>query len=57
MLILTELKQTGPETFLARFDNGEELKTTLTVVMDLSLYAGKKLEEAEFAELRDAPSG
>ena len=56
MVILTELKQTGPETFLARFDNGEELKTTLNVVMDLSLYAGKKLEEAEFAELRDASS-
>ncbi len=56
MVILTELKQTGPETFLARFDNGEELKTTLNVVMDQSLFAGKKLDDAEFEACRDASS-
>lgn len=56
MIILTELKQTGPETFLARFDNGEELKTTLNVVTDQSLFAGKKLDDQEMEGLRGASS-
>lgn len=56
MVILTELKQTGPETFLARFDNGEELKTTLNVVTDQALFAGKKLEIQELEALRSASS-
>ncbi len=56
MVILTELKQTGPETFLARFDNGEELKTTLNVVTDQVLFAGKHLEDEEMEALRGASS-
>lgn len=56
MLTLTELKQTGPETFLARFDNGEELKTTLNVVTDYSLFAGKQLDDMEMDALRGASS-
>ena len=32
MARLIELKQTAPERFLARFDTGEELRTTLAVV-------------------------
>lgn len=43
MITLTDLKQTGPERFLARFDNGEELRTTLAVVTELSLYSGRTL--------------
>jgi regulatory protein len=56
VVILTELKQTGPETFLARFDNGEELKTTLNVVTDQVLFAGKHLEDEEMEALRGASS-
>lgn len=56
MIILTELKQTGPENFLARFDTGEELKTTLNVVTDQALFAGKKLDDEQMDTLRDASS-
>ena len=56
MITITELKQTGPETFLARFDNGEELKTTLNVVTDQSLFTGKKLDGKAFEALRGASS-
>lgn len=54
MITLTELKQTGPERFLARFDNGEELRTTLSVVTELSLYTGVELDEAGLDAARAA---
>lgn len=54
MITLTDLKQTGPERFLARFDNGEELRTTLAVVTKLSLYSGRTLTEDELSAVRDA---
>ena len=54
MITLTDLKQTGPERFLARFDNGEELRTTLAVVTELSLYSGRTLTEDELSAVRDA---
>ena len=54
MITLTNLKQTGPERFLARFDNGEELRTTLAVVTELSLYSGRTLTEDELSAVRDA---
>lgn len=53
MITLTDLKQTGPERFLARFDNGEELRTTLAVVTELSLYSGRTLTEVELSAVRD----
>lgn len=53
MITLTDLKQTGPERFLARFDNGEELRTTLAVVTELSLYSGRTLTEDELSAVRD----
>ena len=56
MLTLIELKQTGPEQFLARFDNGEEFRTTLNVVADLDLYSGKTFTEEAF-EAAKAASG
>ena len=37
MARLIELKQTAPERFLARFDTGEEVRTTLAVVTDFHL--------------------
>lgn len=54
MITLTDLKQTGPERVLARFDNGEELRTTLAVVTELSLYSGRTLTEDELSAVRDA---
>ncbi len=56
MVTLIELKQTGPERFLARFDNGEEIRTTLNVVTDLDLYCGKSCEEPEIGQIRSASS-
>ncbi len=54
MAILTELKQTGPEAFLARFDNGETLRTTLSVVTEHALYSGRALDDAELQAVRGA---
>lgn len=54
MITLTELKQTGPERFLARFDNGEELRTTLAVVTELSRYSGRAFTEDELSAVRNA---
>ena len=54
MLTLIELKQTGPEQFLARFDNGEEIRTTLNVVADLDLYSGKAFTPESFETMKAA---
>ena len=54
MLTLIELKQTGPEQFLARFDNGEEIRTTLNVVADLDLYSGKTFSPEAFEAVKAA---
>lgn len=52
MITLTELKQTGHERFLARFDNGEEIRVTLGNVAELGLYAGLQLDEKGMDRLR-----
>ena len=54
MLTLIELKQTGPEQFLARFDNGEEIRTTLSIVADLDLYSGKSFTSEAFDSVKMA---
>ena len=54
MLTLIELKQTGPEQFLARFDNGEEIRTTLNVVADLDLYSGKPFTPEAYETMKAA---
>ena len=51
-MTLTELKQTGHERFLARFDTGEELRVTLGTVADCGLYAGLQLDDAGMETLR-----
>ena len=53
MTVLTELKQTGHERFLARFDTGEEVRVTLSNVAELGLYAGLQLDDAAMQTLRD----
>ncbi len=55
MARLIALKQTAPERFLARFDTGEELRTTLAVVTDYHLSCGRELTEAELDALRAFP--
>ena len=54
MARLIELKQTAPERFLARFDTGEEVRTTLAVVTDFHLRSGKELTSPELGALRAA---
>ena len=54
MARLIALKQTAPERFLARFDTGEELRTTLAVVTDFHLRSGKELTSQELDALRAA---
>ena len=54
MARLIELKQTAPERFLARFDTGEEVRTTLAVVTDFHLRSGKELTSPELDALRAA---
>ena len=56
MATLTELKQTGHERFLARFDTGEEIRVTLNNVTDLGLYAGLQLDDAGMERLRASAS-
>ena len=54
MARLIALKQTAPERFLARFDTGEEVRTTLAVVTDFHLRSGKELTSQELDALRAA---
>lgn len=56
MATLTELKQTGHERFLARFDTGEEVRVTLNNVTDFGLYAGLQLDEEAMERLRAGAS-
>ena len=51
MARLIALRQTAPERFLAQFDTGEALRTTLAVVTDYHLSCGKELTEAELDTL------
>ena len=54
MARLIALKQTAPERFLAQFDTGEALRTTLAVVTDFHLRSGKELTSPELDALRAA---
>lgn len=56
MITLIELKQTGPDRFLARFDNGEEVRTTASVVAELSLCNHMTLSDEEFARINHSSS-
>lgn len=48
LITIVELRQTVPERFIAKFDDGSELKTTLNTVADMGLYSGKTLTGAEY---------
>ena len=50
------LRQTASDRVTVLLTSGEEIKTTLNVVTDLRLYAGRELDEEELAGLRAAAS-
>ena len=53
---IAALRQTASDRVTVLLTSGEEIKTTLNVVTDLRLYAGRELDEDELAGLRAAAS-
>lgn len=53
-MTITEVKQTHGERYVLVLADGSVIKTTLTVVADYSLYAGRELSESELAEITGA---
>jgi len=49
---VTELRGNAPKRFLVGFSDGSELKLSLDIVADLSLYNGRVLSEQEYAALK-----
>ncbi len=54
MPTIAEVKQTHGERYALVLSDGSVVKTTLAVVADHSLYAGRELSEAELAEVTGA---
>lgn len=52
--IVSAMRQTSPGRVTVTLCGGEEIKTTLNVVTDLRLYAGRGLDGEELKELRAA---
>lgn len=48
---ILELKQTSPERFTIKLDDGSEIKTTLAVVTERFLHSGKELTCEELNEI------
>ena len=51
-MLVSTIKQTSPGRLTVSFDNGEEVKTTLGVVTELRLHAGKELDGEQVEEFR-----
>ena len=51
---IAALRQTASDRVTVLLESGEEIKTTLNVVTDLRLYAGRELDGAELTRLRAA---
>ena len=51
-MIITAIRQTSPGRLTVAFEDGTEVKSTLGVVTELRLYAGRELDEAAMAALR-----
>ena len=52
-MIIRCLKQSDSERVTLVLDNGEEIPSTLGVVTELRLFAGKTVEDAQLALLRE----
>ncbi len=50
-MTVTELREIGAGKFVAGFSDGSEMKMSLDVVADLSLFRGRELTQAEFETL------
>lgn len=53
-VIVTELRETAPNRFIAGFSDGSEMKLSLDTVADLSIFKGRELTEEEFSSLCSA---
>lgn len=51
-MTVSSIRQTSPGRLSVCLEDGSEIKSTLAVVTDLRLYAGRELEEAELELLR-----
>ena len=51
-MLLSALKQTSPGRITVVFEDGTEIRSSLAVVTDLRLFAGKDLDEEQLRELR-----
>ena len=51
-MLLSALKQTSPGRITVVLEDGTEIRSSLAVVTDLRLFAGKDLDEAQLGELR-----
>lgn len=51
-MTLLSLRKTGSDRYTLRLDDGREITTTLGVVTELRLFAGKPLEEAQLELIR-----
>lgn len=51
---IEELRQTAPDRYLVRFDDGTEMRTSMSVVADHSLYTGREFTDREYMTLLDA---
>lgn len=52
-MLIKNLKQTSPGRVTVCFEDGTEIKSSLTVVTDLRLCSGKDLDEADISALRN----
>lgn len=53
-MVICELRELSKGHFLIGFSDGSELRTSLDIVSDLSLYRGRELSDEEFAQLTAA---
>ncbi len=51
---LIEIKQTSPERFTLIFDDGRQIKSSLSVITERFLHSGAELSDAEYEELYSA---
>lgn len=53
-MTITELRETTPGKFVVGFSDGTEMRLSLDVIADLSLFRGKELTEAEYENIRSS---
>jgi len=51
-MLITEIKKTSPGRLTVVFEDESEVKSTLAVVSDLRLFAGRELDEEQMQELK-----